>query len=377
MSDRKNLAVVEDNAPQRLILTRLLEPHYAVRAFASGDEFFAAAPPTDCLLLDIEMPGMNGYDVCRRFRAGDPESHVPVLFVSGHDTAPERLAAYEAGGDDFIIKPIAAKELLLKVETLTARANHLRELEARSQAAQQIAFTAMSSMGDLGAILDFMRHSAAATDYATLAQRLLDAMHAWGLRGVAEVRGQAGKFDRPSDEFSSPLQISVLDNLRQMGRIFELGSRAIVNYEHISLLVHNLPTEDPDKVGRLRDHLALLAEAADTRVMALDTMAERLRQRNLATASLDSLQTAVSRAAERSRSNRIHLQEHAFDLLGNLQRSLESMGLTSIQTDYIRDAVREGADDLLRHFDEARFIEDDFEGAVRQLEHFADSSRQS
>ncbi len=371
MSQKMRVTVVEDNPPQRLILTRLLEPRYSVQAFASGADFFAASPQTDCLLLDIEMPGMNGYEVCRRFRAEHPGNHVPVLFVSGHDTAPERLDSYEAGGDDFITKPIAAAELLLKVETLTARADRLRELEARSQAAQQIAFTAMSSMGDLGAILDFMRHSAVASDYATLAQQLLDAMQAWGLRGVAEVRGRSGKCDRPSDEFSSPLQISVLDNLRQMGRIFELGSRAIVNYEHVSLLVHNLPTDDPDKVGRLRDHLALLAEAADIRVKGLDTLAERLAQRNLATTSLNSLRTAVERAADRSRNNRIHLQEHAFDLLGNLQRSLESMGLTEIQADYIRDAVRVGADDLLRHFDEARFIEDDFEAAVRQLENLA------
>ena len=63
------------------------------------------------------------------------------------------------------------------------------------------------------------------------------------------------------------------------------------------------------------------------------------------------------RAAQRSRDNREHLQQHAFDLLGNLERSLGNMGLTDIQESYVRDTVRAGADELLRHFDEARFIE--------------------
>jgi len=120
-------------------------------------------------------------------------------------------------------------------------------------------------------------------------------------------------------------------------------------------------------VGRLRDHLALLAEAADIRVGAYEARTERLQQRDSATASLKTLQQAIERAAQRSRDNREHMQQHAFDLLGNLERSLGNMGLTDIQEGYVRDTVRAGADDLLRHFDEARFIESDFDDALHRL----------
>ena len=80
----------------------------------------------------------------------------------------------------------------------------------------------------------------------------------------------------------------------------------------------------------------------------------------------------AARATVRSRENRVRLQQHAFDLLGNLDRSLGTLGLTDIQESYVRDSVREGADDLLRHFDEARFIEGDFDEAVRRLQHLTD-----
>ena len=189
MNEENRIAIVEDNAPQRLILTRLLEAGHAVQAFASGDEFLAAQPDVDCVLLDIEMPGLDGYEVCRRLRTRASGLACPCFCLRPR-YRPERLTAYEAGGDDFITKPISAQELLHKVSTLIARSRQLRELEAHSQAAQQVAFAAMSSMGDLGAVLEFMRRSAAAEDLATLARLLLDAMHACGLRGIAEVGQQ-------------------------------------------------------------------------------------------------------------------------------------------------------------------------------------------
>ena len=68
------------------------------------------------------MPGLNGYETCRQLKLRDAGSSTPVIFVSAHDTAPERVAAYEAGGDDFVTKPIA----VVLFETVgTARTQHV------------------------------------------------------------------------------------------------------------------------------------------------------------------------------------------------------------------------------------------------------------
>ena len=64
------------------------------------------------MLLDIDMPDINGYDTCRRFREQLRGADVPIIFVSAHDTTPERVAAYEAGGDDFLTKPLDVFELI-------------------------------------------------------------------------------------------------------------------------------------------------------------------------------------------------------------------------------------------------------------------------
>ena len=145
-------------------------------------------------------------------------------------------------------------------------------------------------------VIEFLRKSALATSYSVIAARLIAAMKAWGLRGAVQVRGRHEQVNLNAEGPMSAMQISVLDKLRDIGRIFELGSRAIVNFEHVSLLVENLPVDDPDKVGRLRDHLAVLAESADMRTAALDAADERAQQKLAVEATLAELQNAsVSR----------------------------------------------------------------------------------
>ena len=181
MTNGFSIAIVDDNPPQRMILTRLLEKDYTVASFDSGSSFLASADSFDAVLLDIDMPDINGYDTCRRFREQLRGADVPIIFVSAHDTTPERVAAYEAGGDDFLTKPIAAHELRHKLGNAIELREKMRTLASQSTDAQRLAFTAMSSMGDLGVVIEFLRKSAMATSYPAIATRLMAAMKAWGV----------------------------------------------------------------------------------------------------------------------------------------------------------------------------------------------------
>ena len=368
MNTQAHIAIVEDNAPQRMILSRLLESDYQVSLFESGSEFLDSTVIFDAILLDIEMPGLNGYETCRQLRQRSTGGETPVIFVSAHDTSPERVAAYEAGGDDFVTKPIAAHELRHKLTGIIEHREELRDLSAQSSTAQQIAFTAMSSMGDLGVVIEFLRQSTSGKDYKTVARQLIEAMKAWGLRGAVQIRGQHGKLDYTSEGSMSPLQASVLETLRDIGRIFEMGSRAIINYSHISLLVENLPINDPDKVGRLRDHLAVLAESADMRIAGLDAMNERDLQKLGIHGVLTELRSALSRISERTQGNRNEGQTQMLESLEHLARTLGTLGLTEIQSTYVDDLVRETLDETRQYFDQAAILENEFGDVLNRLE---------
>lgn len=368
MNAQPHIAVIEDNAPQRMILSRLLEHEYQVCAFETGSEFLESSNTFDVILLDIEMPGLNGYDTCRQLRQRADRHDAPVIFVSAHDTAPERVAAYEAGGDDFVTKPIAAHELRHKLSGIIEHRAQLKALAMQSSTAQQVAFTAMTSMGDLGVVIEFLRQSTTGKNYKAIANQLITAMSAWGLRGAVQIRGHSGNLDVTSEGSMSPLQASVLETLRDIGRIFEMGSRAIINYNHVSLLVENLPTQDPDKVGRLRDHLAVLAESADIRIAGLDAINERDLQKVGIHGALAELRSALARISDRTRGNRTEGQMHMLESLEHLSRTLSTLGLTEIQSTYVDDLVKETLDETRQYFDEAALLENEFGDVINRLE---------
>jgi two-component system response regulator MprA len=115
--------ICEDDDELRGVVRRALEAEgFAVRVTATGGEAvraFGDAPP-DVLVLDIGLPDSDGRDVCQALRARGVRA--PVLFLTARDALPDRLSGFHAGGDDYLTKPFALAELLVRVQALVRRA---------------------------------------------------------------------------------------------------------------------------------------------------------------------------------------------------------------------------------------------------------------
>lgn len=114
--------LVVDDTPQnvKLLADLLTVKGYAVTTAANGAEALEkiAAEQPDLVLLDIMMPGMSGYDVCRKVRENPATTLLPVVLVTSLDPHQERVKGIEAGADDFLNKPINQAELLARVNSL-------------------------------------------------------------------------------------------------------------------------------------------------------------------------------------------------------------------------------------------------------------------
>lgn len=132
--------MVVDDTPQnlRLLESLLTERGYRVFALPNGEAALKAAAksPPDLILLDIDMPGINGYEVCRRMKADPGLAEIPIIFISALSETVDKVRAFEAGGVDYVTKPIKFDEVAarvsthLKIRTLQASLEeHNRQLE--------------------------------------------------------------------------------------------------------------------------------------------------------------------------------------------------------------------------------------------------------
>jgi two-component system alkaline phosphatase synthesis response regulator PhoP len=119
----KRILLVEDEAG--LVLTlgdRLLAEGYLVDSVGEGNAALekARAEPFDLIILDVMLPGMNGFDVCRELRKGGSET--PILFLTARGEVTDKVVGLKLGGDDYLTKPFDMQELTARVEALLRRA---------------------------------------------------------------------------------------------------------------------------------------------------------------------------------------------------------------------------------------------------------------
>lgn len=114
--------LVVDDTPQNVkLFTDLLTlKGYEVTSAVNGELALAsiAANPPDLVLLDVMMPGISGYDVCRRIRENPATALLPVVMATSLDPNQERIKGIEAGADDFLSKPVNQAELFARVKSL-------------------------------------------------------------------------------------------------------------------------------------------------------------------------------------------------------------------------------------------------------------------
>lgn len=135
-SNDKKIVLVVDDAPANIqIVNSILKDIYRLRIATNGDkalELVKTAPVPDLVLLDVIMPGMDGYEVCRRLKA-DPETRdIPVIFLTGQTEIEDETRGFEVGAVDYIHKPFSPPVVKARVQT------HLVLRGIRQQLAQQL-----------------------------------------------------------------------------------------------------------------------------------------------------------------------------------------------------------------------------------------------
>lgn len=135
--------LIVDDIPTnvRLLEARLTAEYYDVVSATSGPQALAIcdSQDVDIVLLDVMMPDMDGFEVCRRLKANPKTLHIPVLMVTALDQPSDRVKGLEVGADDFLTKPVDDMQLMARVKSLVRLKSLTDELRARAMTGQQLA----------------------------------------------------------------------------------------------------------------------------------------------------------------------------------------------------------------------------------------------
>lgn len=358
--------LVDDDPASRLIIADEFERgNYQVREFEHGEDCLnvleSGAEIPDLILMDVEMPVLGGYDTCRKIREQDALNHIEIIFISSHNTTEEKLKGYDAGGNDYLIKPVQPEELHRKVALAIKNKSALSAAAAQNSFATQAAMTAMNNASELGLILDFTRRSFNINRVADLAQLIIEAFTSFGLDTSVQIRA-TGETVHAGTSAMSPLEQELLTRLKDAGRILQRQKRVIANFGAISLLVKNMPEED-DKQGRIRDHLAILLESAEARLQSLELHSQLAQLIVDSRHSLDDIES-------RQREQKASAMQIMDDVMGELETSFLSYGLTENQETILLQIVKNGVDRTMANFEKGLKIDAQMRDIIDRLEHF-------
>ena len=341
MSQPFRVFVVDDDPLVLEVVRTILEPDYRIRTFFSAEDCLAqlASEKPDFFLLDITLPGIDGYDLCRRIKDDPALRLTPVTFISSHDTIDDRVRGYDAGGEDFIVKPFEPEELLRKLLVAQTMVHNQRSLAGQLEDAELLSSLVMASMDETGILLQFMSKLIAMDSTEEVADGVLELMQRFKLDGVVQTRlgnttqtiSAAGK--------NLPLEVSVIEHVRDQGRIFEFRRRGVHNFERVTLMVNNLPLSDPDYCGRLRDHLSVAAQGVDSRLRALQSEAANRLVQNGIQSALENISDTIMELREAHQNNSAASGKLIMDLQESLLNSFYRLGLTDTQEKFLQNLV--------------------------------------
>lgn len=228
MTDKGRILAVDDTPASLKLLTELLKAEgYDVRAAISGELALHAAvsDPPELVLLDIRMPGLDGFEVCRRLKAEVATREVPVIFVSAASETEEKVKGFGLGAVDYVTKPYQRDELLARVHThleLNRLRHHLEEVvdertRELEESQRKLKSSLVESIAALAAAVEMRDpytagHQRRVADLAMAIARQLgmpeDRVEGIQLAGIVH---DVGKIQIPAEILSKPGRLNELE----------------------------------------------------------------------------------------------------------------------------------------------------------------------
>ncbi|WAJ69106.1 response regulator [Catenovulum adriaticum] len=336
-----DILLIDDDKMTHKFIESQLEDNFNLYHAYNGDEGIdsALSQPVELILLDIEMPGQNGYQVCEKLKQTPELGHVPVIFLSGKNKVEEILKGYEAGADDFIVKPFDMSFLQTKLWVIKNYYAEKKKLSQKIAMAENTAFTAMTGNSELGQVMGFVEKSYGATVVDELAKHFLNLTKTWGLNCLLYMELANEDYYFSSKEVVKPLEKKLMQAARLDKRFVDFGARTIINYPKVSVLIKNMPVTQLDTYGRLKDLFPSALGATDAKLHSLEVEKALTEQANRLTYTFHEMKDELVSLTNTLNQNQQAGYEKMRSMFYELESRIPTLGLDDDQEKYILDSV--------------------------------------
>ncbi len=343
MSVKPKIMIVDDEPVNPMIMEAALSQEYDVTIVDNGfdclDKVGILKP--DLIFLDVIMPQMDGLEVCKRLRDHPATENIPVIFVSGLNSSEERMNCYDVGGDDFVIKPASPKELLTKAKLALQNRSLNKQLHADAENAKKAALEAISDAGELGVIIEFFQGCFECQTINEVVARLFKATSSYNLNCSVQIRTYSQRITVDDQWQFIPIEEEILTKSAEQGKFLEFGSKVILNYKTISLLIKNMPIDNVEKCKRIHEHIPIMMEGAESKVQSL-SFNMKIKEKH---DSLQKMAKYIDEALHQIEDQVSKQQERNSEIMTDMVKTLEmeflKLGLDQDQEEYIIELVNE------------------------------------
>ncbi|OHU90582.1 MULTISPECIES: response regulator [Pseudoalteromonas] len=276
----KLVLAIDDDKLAHCIIEDALASSCQLLHAKSGEEGLRLARKyqPDIILLDVEMPGMNGYETCEKLKQCEQTADTPVMFLSNKGDISERMRGYNSGASDYIVKPFASPELLARIQVLDTYRQQSLQLQQDMQRAQVTAEIAMTDSGDMGRIMRYVGQSYHAHDLTSLSDYFFEFFVPLKLDVAVVFWYHGSEVFFAHNGAIQPIEQELLEKHRHSNRFVDFGCRTIINYPKVSLLVKNMPVEDSALYGRYKDLLPHILEATNAKIKDMEISEDALNK---------------------------------------------------------------------------------------------------
>lgn len=360
MSDKKILMFSPTLSPQGEVITIAFNTDVISEASAIADNL--SMYPYQVMVIDLVEQAFDSISECVSNLLNPKEIDVPIVVLADVGSLDDKVEVYDLGVDDLIDQTVGNDEVVARCRKAMYHNIAMQQISSQLTTVAEAARNAMVDKDDLDANVEFLLELNECDNLDQVGQLFFRTIQRYELSCSLQLRSLMDIKNMEPTGMSKDLVAQLLTQLKDDGRFLDLGRRTIINYERVSLLIKNMPTEDPKKYETTKKNVFALVRGVNFRIVGLEDC-YRLEQEKR---SVECLSHDVYSVIGLIKSS---YQQVMRDIAGKvdmtaekIQMKIPALSLAEVDEQYLDDVIQDCIVDTTKIFNEGLKVNNIFEG---------------